>query len=96
MFCGTLGVFSPRWLPLEAWFGCYLHPLLKRYEYDLLSALRALFFVVVVLTLLFCVLQQKRLSLLMASALFQGASIGPLIGLAFAIDPGYAFVDCVF
>ncbi|KHN09861.1 Bax inhibitor 1 [Glycine soja] len=31
---------------------------------------------------------QKRLSLLMASALFQGASIGPLIGLAFAIDPG--------
>ncbi|RZB56911.1 Bax inhibitor 1 isoform B [Glycine soja] len=32
--------------------------------------------------------EQKRLSLLMASALFQGASIGPLIGLAFAIDPG--------
>jgi len=33
--------------------------------------------------------QQKRLSLLMASALFQGASIGPLIDLAIAIDPRY-------
>lgn len=30
--------------------------------------------------------EQKRLSLLMASALFQGASIGPLIDLAIAID----------
>jgi len=46
---------------------------------------------------LFCLLQQKRLSLLMASALFQGASIGPLIHLAVAIDPRYdavvAFLD---
>ncbi|CAJ1943258.1 unnamed protein product [Sphenostylis stenocarpa] len=35
--------------------------------------------------------EQKRLSLLMASALFQGASIGPLIELAIAIDPSLIF-----
>ncbi|QCD81382.1 bax inhibitor 1-like [Vigna unguiculata] len=35
--------------------------------------------------------EQKRLSLLMASALFQGASIGPLIDLAIAIDPSLIF-----
>ncbi|XP_061354819.1 bax inhibitor 1-like [Gastrolobium bilobum] len=35
--------------------------------------------------------EQKRLSLLMASALFQGASIGPLIDLAIAIDPRLIF-----
>ncbi|XP_014505751.1 bax inhibitor 1 [Vigna radiata var. radiata] len=35
--------------------------------------------------------EQKRLSLLMASALFQGASIGPLIDLAVAIDPSLIF-----
>lgn len=35
--------------------------------------------------------EQKRLSLLMASALFQGASIGPLIHLAVAIDPSLIF-----
>ncbi|KAH1141786.1 hypothetical protein GYH30_032808 [Glycine max] len=61
MFCGTLGVFSLRWLPLEKWFGCYLStPLFE---------------------------EQKRLCLLMALALFQGASIRPLIDLAIAIDP---------
>ncbi|XP_020231227.1 bax inhibitor 1 [Cajanus cajan] len=31
--------------------------------------------------------EQKRVSLLMASALFQGASVGPLIDLAIAVDP---------
>jgi len=45
---------------------------------------------------LFCFLQQKRLSLLMASALFQGASIGPLIHLAVAIDPRYDAVVVFF
>ena len=39
----------------------------------------------------FCdIWQQKRVTLLMASALFQGASIGPLIDLAIQIDPRYA------
>lgn len=37
-------------------------------------------------------MQQKRLTLLMASALFQGASVGPLIDLAIQIDPRYAFI----
>jgi hypothetical protein len=32
-------------------------------------------------------MQRKRLTLLMAAALFQGASIGPLIDLAIQIDP---------
>lgn len=31
--------------------------------------------------------EQKRVSLLMASALFQGASVGPLIDLAITVDP---------
>ena len=35
----------------------------------------------------FLVVQKKRVSLLMAVALFQGASIGPLIDLAIEIDP---------
>ncbi|KAJ1415020.1 Bax inhibitor 1-related [Sesbania bispinosa] len=35
--------------------------------------------------------EQKRVSLLMASALFQGASIGPLIDLALVIDPSLIF-----
>lgn len=96
MFCGTLAVFSPRWLPLGACFGCYLHPLLKRYEYESTFFLHWEPYLLVFSLFCFVVFQQKRLSLLMASALFQGASIGPLIGLAFAIDPGYAFVDCVF
>ncbi|PSR91683.1 Bax inhibitor like [Actinidia chinensis var. chinensis] len=41
--------------------------------------------------------EQKRVALLMASALFQGASIGPLIDLAIRIDPSIlvsAFVGC--
>jgi len=33
--------------------------------------------------------QQKRVALLMATALLQGASIGPLIDLAIQIDPRY-------
>lgn len=41
---------------------------------------------------LLCELQQKRVYLLMASALFQGASIGPLIDVAIGIDPRYAFI----
>ncbi|XWS49670.1 hypothetical protein CRYUN_Cryun12cG0023000 [Craigia yunnanensis] len=32
-------------------------------------------------------MQQKRVSLLMTSAVFEGASVGPLIGLAVQIDP---------
>lgn len=35
--------------------------------------------------------EKKRVSLLMASALFHGASIGPLIDLAIAIDPSLIF-----
>lgn len=41
--------------------------------------------------------EQKRVSLLMAAALFQGASIGPLIELAINFDPSIvlgAFVGC--
>ncbi|XP_058180983.1 bax inhibitor 1-like isoform X1 [Rhododendron vialii] len=41
--------------------------------------------------------QQKRVTLLMATALLQGASIGPLIDLAIEIDPSIlvsAFVGC--
>ncbi|XP_052171402.1 bax inhibitor 1-like isoform X1 [Diospyros lotus] len=41
--------------------------------------------------------QQKRVGLLMAAALFEGASIGPLIELAIRIDPSVlvsAFVGC--
>ncbi|XP_057479070.1 bax inhibitor 1-like [Actinidia eriantha] len=41
--------------------------------------------------------EQKRVALLMAAALFQGASIGPLIDLAIRIDPSIlvsAFVGC--
>lgn len=34
--------------------------------------------------------QQKRVALLMMAALFEGASIGPLIDLAIEIDPRYA------
>ena len=34
--------------------------------------------------------QRKRLGLLMGAAMFQGASIGPLIDLAIQIDPRYA------
>lgn len=37
-------------------------------------------------------LQQKRVGLLMASAVFEGASIGPLIELAIDFDPRY--VQC--
>jgi len=37
-------------------------------------------------------MQRKRLTLLMAAALFQGASIGPLIDLAIQVDPRYAFI----
>jgi hypothetical protein len=37
-------------------------------------------------------MQRKRLTLLMAAALFQGASVGPLIDLAIQIDPRYAFI----
>jgi hypothetical protein len=33
--------------------------------------------------------QQKRVALLMATALLEGASIGPLIDLAIQIDPRY-------
>lgn len=36
--------------------------------------------------------QRKRVTLLMAASLFQGASIGPLIDLAIHIDPRYGFV----
>lgn len=35
--------------------------------------------------------QHKRLALLMAAAVFQGASIGPLIELAIDFDPRYVF-----
>ncbi|KAK4489175.1 hypothetical protein RD792_004969 [Penstemon davidsonii] len=41
--------------------------------------------------------EQKRVSLLLASALFQGASVGPLIELAIQFDPSIlvgAFVGC--
>ncbi|XP_047319718.1 bax inhibitor 1-like [Impatiens glandulifera] len=41
--------------------------------------------------------EKKKVSLLMAAALFEGASIGPLIELAIEIDPGMlisAFVGC--
>ncbi|KAL6979789.1 Bax inhibitor 1 [Sarracenia purpurea var. burkii] len=41
--------------------------------------------------------EQKRVALLMAAALFEGASIGPLIDLAIEIDPSIlvsAFVGC--
>lgn len=41
--------------------------------------------------------QQKRVALLMAAGLFEGASIGPLIDLAIEIDPRYfKFVATVF
>jgi len=33
--------------------------------------------------------QQKRVGLLMAAAVFEGASIGPLVELAIDIDPRY-------
>ena len=36
-----------------------------------------------------CDVQRKRVTLLMAASLFQGASIGPLIDLAIQIDPRY-------
>lgn len=41
--------------------------------------------------------EQKRVSLLMAAAMFEGASIGPLIDLAIQVDPSIlvsAFVGC--
>jgi hypothetical protein len=41
-------------------------------------------------------MQRKRLTLLMAAALFQGASIGPLIDLAIQIDPRYASLHLCF
>ncbi|MBA0652106.1 hypothetical protein Goklo_019387 [Gossypium klotzschianum] len=37
--------------------------------------------------------EQKRVSLLMASAVFEGASIGPLIDLAIQIDPRSCYVS---
>ena len=40
--------------------------------------------------------QRKRLSMLMAAALLEGASIGPLIGLAIEIDPRYVVSLCFF
>ncbi|XP_015963644.1 bax inhibitor 1 [Arachis duranensis] len=39
--------------------------------------------------------EQKRVSLLLASALFQGASIGPLIDLAIEVDPSIIFTAFV-
>ena len=36
-----------------------------------------------------CDVQKKRVTLLMAASLFQGASIGPLIDLAIQIEPRY-------
>lgn len=36
--------------------------------------------------------QQKRVATLMAAAVFEGASIGPLIDLAIQIDPRYLFI----
>lgn len=47
----------------------------------------------VIFDCLLCVLQGKRVSLLMSSALFQGASIGPLIDVALAIDPRYTLIS---
>ena len=40
--------------------------------------------------------QQMRLSLLMASSVLQGASIGPLIELAIEFDPRYLFHPPIF
>lgn len=40
--------------------------------------------------ILFLGKQQKRVALLMAAALFEGASIGPLVALAIEIDARYA------
>lgn len=41
---------------------------------------------------LFLVEQTKRVSLLMAAATFQGASVGPLIDLAININPRYTYL----
>lgn len=41
-----------------------------------------------------CDVQKKRVTLLMASSLFQGASIGPLIDLAIQIEPRYVLCGC--
>lgn len=69
--------------------------------YDLSFSLSAFFIIIVIMyQLMFMVFtffcfrflgkQQKRVGLLMMAALFEGASIGPMIDLAIEIDPRYA------
>lgn len=51
-----------------------------------------LFYFVFCIDGLFFVEQTKRVSLLMAAATFQGASVGPLIDLAININPRYTYL----